>query len=280
MKFIKPSEISSKVMTLLDESDEFVLIVSPYVKILRWYKLLKKLDNLRKREINLAFVIREDATNSNSFNELKELGINFSAIPDLHCKLYLNEKYAIVSSMNLLLSSEINSIELGYQTETDEEYQELKSFCERYLQIDFNMNNQSSENYQNNIDWRDLTYQILSNSLTRRFNINQENDSFTVNTGKNNYSSFIWNGKQNLLRISGVLTMSEFNNLSKNPYLIPDIEDIKIELIEGKNNHYNTIWGTMANPLLSKNLNEVISNEAHIIAKSVSSFILEVDKLK
>lgn len=37
MKFIKPSEISSKVMTLFDESDEFVLVVSPYVKILRWY---------------------------------------------------------------------------------------------------------------------------------------------------------------------------------------------------------------------------------------------------
>ncbi len=44
MKFIKPPELSSKIMTLLDESDTFVILVSPYVKISRWYKLLKKLE--------------------------------------------------------------------------------------------------------------------------------------------------------------------------------------------------------------------------------------------
>lgn len=111
-------------MTLFDESDEFVLIVSSYVKILRWYKLLKKLENLKRRKIKHSFIIRDDFSgNSNSFKELDELGIGFTAIPDLHCKLYMNEKYVIVSSMNLLLSSEINSIELAYQTETKEEYQ-------------------------------------------------------------------------------------------------------------------------------------------------------------
>ena len=124
MKFIKPSEISSKIMTLIEESDEFVIIVSPYVKISKWYKLLKKIENLKKRNIPMEFYVREDKNNYNSFNELNQFNLKFNAVSDLHAKLYINEKYAIVGSMNLLLSSEINSLEIAYQTESEKEYNE------------------------------------------------------------------------------------------------------------------------------------------------------------
>ena len=40
MKLIKPSEISAKILTLLDESNERVILVSPYMKIPKWDKLL------------------------------------------------------------------------------------------------------------------------------------------------------------------------------------------------------------------------------------------------
>lgn len=278
MKFIKPSEISSKIMTLIEESDEYVVIVSPYVKISKWYKLLKKFDNLKSRNIPIEFIIRDDSTNQLSFKELDSLGIKFKAIKDLHCKLYLNEKYAIVSSMNLLLSSEINSLELAYQTETEKEYNELKEFCERYLQIDFSRNETLSNNL--NTDWRDSVCNILSEKLERNIKVWQENGTFHINTGTNNYSAFIWNSKHNQLRISGILSGKEFEFLQKNSQNLPKVEGLKIEMQHGSKGHYDTIWATGELPLKSSDLDSVNDKEKQLIAQKISEFIFEIDVFK
>lgn len=133
MEFIKPNEISGKIITLLDESSEFVIIVSPYVKISKWYKLINKIKDLKNREVELCFFVRDDEHNLATFLELDSLGVTYYKVPNLHCKFYLNESKAIMSSMNLLLSSEINSLDLGYQTETVSEYNELYDIYDLYL---------------------------------------------------------------------------------------------------------------------------------------------------
>jgi hypothetical protein len=38
VKWINPSEISAMILILLDESDERVIIVSPYMKISKWHR--------------------------------------------------------------------------------------------------------------------------------------------------------------------------------------------------------------------------------------------------
>lgn len=278
MKFIKPSEISSKIMTLIEESDEHVIIVSPYVKISKWYKLLKKFENLEKRNIPVAFIIRDDNTNQTSFAELNELGIKYTAVKDLHCKLYLNEKYAIVSSMNLLLSSEINSLELAYQTETESELNELKEFCVRYLNIDFT--NRISSNTELSGDWRDYVCNQITENIGRRINAKQENGAFNINTGTNSYSSFIYNSKQNVLRISGILSGKEYDFLFRNKDKMPGVNGLTIELQKGGNGYYDTIWGTSEMSLMSFDLNNVIDKEKSVIAEKVTEFILEIDGFK
>lgn len=40
MKLIKPAEISAKIMTLIDEADKQLIVVSPYNNISGWNKLL------------------------------------------------------------------------------------------------------------------------------------------------------------------------------------------------------------------------------------------------
>ncbi len=265
-------------MTLIEESDEYVIIVSPYVKISKWYKLLKKLDNLNERNVPVDFLIRDERTNQTSFNELNELGIKFSAIKDLHCKLYLNEKYAIVSSMNLLLSSEINSLELAYKTETVSELNELKEFCERYLNIDFTRSLGSNTDIYE--DWRDSICNQISERTGRNVNAQQKDGSFLINTGTNNYSAFIWNSKQNLLRISGILSRKEFDFLNENRRNMPEVDGILIELKNGKNGYYDTVWGTLEMPLKSIDLNDVLDKEGSLIAEKVAQFILEIDGFK
>lgn len=278
MKFIKPSEISSKIMTLIEESDEYVIIVSPYIKISKWYKLLKKLNDLNERNITVEFIVRDDKTNHISFEELNGLGFKYKAIKDLHCKLYLNEKYAIVSSMNLLLSSEINSLELAYQTETESEFIELKEFCKRHLHIDFTQNLNSKTESTN--DWRDDVYNKVSGRLDREIETKEVNGTFHVNTGTNNYSAFIWNTKQNLLRVSGILSGNEYDFLERNPQNIPEVKGLKIELQPGGGKHYATIWGTLETSLNSSDLNYVYDKEMSVIAEKVAEFILEIDGFK
>lgn len=275
MKFIKPSEISSKIMTLLDESDDFVLLVSPYVKISKWYKFLKKLNGLVDRNIPINFVVREDINNQNSFDELNKLGYRYTGIKDLHCKLYMNEKYAIVSSMNLLLSSEINSIELAYITEDKRELDELKEFCIRYLSINpgSSTKNLSAKNF--------IPYIIESiESKLGKVTYKKETNSIKLRTRLNNYEAFIWNDKQNRLRISGILTNDEYEYLLKNKNHIPSLDNLKIDLQFGGNNHYNTIWGTSDLLIKSNNINKLNENETDIISKSVVQFICKVDELK
>ncbi|BAX82441.1 phospholipase D-like domain-containing protein [Labilibaculum antarcticum] len=278
MKLIKPSEISSKIMTLLEESDEFVLLVSPYVKISKWYKLLKKLEAAKQRNIDIELIIRDDQTNHNSFKELNDLGLKYSSIKDLHCKLYLNEKYAIVSSMNLLLSSEINSIEIGYQTENEKEYNELKEFCTRHLFYEFNKTKTSESKF--NVDWRDFLIQTLSEKLQRDVRIQHNDEGFQLNTGTNNYSVFIYNSKQNKLRISGILSGKEFQELNTNPSILIPIEELNIEFQQGSNGYYDTIWGTSVNTLKSQNLHEILGGEESEIANAIINFVLSVDSFK
>lgn len=263
-------------MTLIEESDEHIVIVSPYVKISKWYKLLKKFDSLKKRNIPIDFIIRDDKTNQTSFTELNNLGINYTAIKDLHCKLYLNEKYAIVSSMNLLLSSEINSLELAYQTETETELNELKDFCKRYLNIDFS----KSTEVDFDGEWRDFVCSSISERIERNVNAQQDNGNFNVNTGRNNYSAFIWNSKQNQLRISGILSGKEYDFLIRNKQNMPEVKGLSIELQKGGNGHYDTIWGTSEISLKSVDLNDVHDNEKTIVAEMIMNFILEIDGFK
>lgn len=263
-------------MTLIEESDEYVIIVSPYVKISKWYKLLKKFNNLNQRNIPVNFIIRDDKTNQTSFDQLNELGINFTAIKDLHCKLYMNEKYAIVSSMNLLLSSEINSLELAYQTETETEQNELKEFCERHLSIDFS----NSTDVSYDVDLKDYICKSISKKIGRNVAAHQENGTLNINIGINNYSAFIWNSKQNKLRISGVLSSKEYDFINKNKQNMPKVTGLNIELQKGGNRFNDMVWGTSEIPLKSYDLYNVIDNEKSIIAKKILTFILEIDGFK
>lgn len=271
MKFIKPDEISGKILTLLEEANEYVVIVSPYVKISKWYKLTKKLDKLKRRKVSIEFIIRDDNTNLNSFNEVSKLGFSFRAIPDLHCKLYLNEKKAIFSSMNLLLSSEINSIEIGYETENDSEYLELKEFCSNYLKVQFD--------HVNKIQFEEFLFDRLSNSLNKKVKVQFEDGNIKINTSTNNYKCFIWNSKGiNRLRISGILSGKEFEFLKNQSSL--DIKNFEIEIQDGESRHYDMIWGTSLTHYKSNTFNSILDQEHENFGTDIINFILAIEEIK
>ena len=285
MKLIKPSEISSKIMSLIEESDEFVLLVSPYVKISKWYKLLKKLDNLKARKIPFSFVIRDENSNSNSVYELDSLSYSYSAIPDLHAKLYLNEKYAIVTSLNLLLSSEINTIEIGYQTETPAEYAELIDFCKRHLLVKFESlvpvsgTSTPPSNQDNEKDWSSIVFETLEKKLNKSVDIDVFQTSVSVHIGSNTYELYIWNQKTNTLRLSIALLPKLFQKVEKNINSLEKLLSSKVEYYPGNNiNNTSKIYVNLVENTTSKNITSIDENEIPIVSARLIEVIYNLDK--
>lgn len=128
MRLVQPSQVSGEIMDLLDKARHQVVIVSPYNKIKNWQKLAPYLQRLLARGIPVEYYVRKEKTPSSGLLEVYEAGFTPLEIEGLHCKFYLNEDRGIVTSMNLLLSSDVAALEIGYVTETAQEYAELVRF--------------------------------------------------------------------------------------------------------------------------------------------------------
>ena len=93
MKLVKPSEISARILTMLDESDERVILVSPHMKIAKWYKLTKKLNELKStrivkklNNIHPGEVLKEeflDPLNITAYRLSKDLGVPQTRISEI-----------------------------------------------------------------------------------------------------------------------------------------------------------------------------------------------------
>lgn len=132
MKFIPPLEIASKIMTLIDDAEKNLIIVSPYVEMTNWEKMKKCLSKCIKKGVNLKFIIRKNVSNNDLFS-LRQLNIQPIFIQDLHAKVYINDIYAIVTSLNITHYSDINSIDIAYQTETEIERTELIDYVNKHI---------------------------------------------------------------------------------------------------------------------------------------------------
>lgn len=143
MKFIPPLEISAKIMTLIEEAEKEIILVSPYVSISGWTKMKKCLERAVKRDVKITFFARENATQDLSF--IKQIGIELILVRDLHAKLYLNENYGIITSQNISQYSDTNSIDVGYVTEKTSERKELVDFVNKYIRSTEPYKNKTSE---------------------------------------------------------------------------------------------------------------------------------------
>ncbi|OJT26922.1 hypothetical protein BO221_02615 [Archangium sp. Cb G35] len=107
---------------LLDEAQKWVTLVSPYLAIEKLRDVERKIRNALSRKVTVTLVIRARDAHQNSgpstkgldmIRRLVEQGLKVYEVPDLHAKVYVSERHALVTSLNLLESSFNNSIEIG-----------------------------------------------------------------------------------------------------------------------------------------------------------------------
>lgn len=272
MQLIKPSQISGEIMTLIEEADEKIIIVSPYIKISKWHKLLQRLETIKKRNIEVEIFVREGE--KESIAEVVQIGFEPILIPNLHSKLYLNEKQGIVSSMNLHYSSDTKSLDIAYKTENVKEYDDLKAYYKRYIETWVHQNTQTMSI---ETDWRNYLNRTLNEAFGSKVYIKEFEGTIWINTS-NKYEAFIVNGRTNELRISGIISSREFDFTVKNNGLFYSSK-MDIEIVKGKQGCYDMVWGSIKG-IKSWSVNDLHSGEAQEIVDAIVKFIVGIEQLK
>ena len=120
------SEVATNVLRIFDDAHEYVVVVSPWLEL--WGHAKNAVEKAQRRGIKkIQFIIRKNAKPSDAQKRdvswLRERGVELYQAERLHAKIYLNEKTVLLSSMNLMESSALNSLEVAY-TLTDKASQD------------------------------------------------------------------------------------------------------------------------------------------------------------
>ena len=106
-------QMGSRIEDIIKEAKEYLYIISPYIKIDREIKSLLE-DKSNDNELTLYFVYGKKSLDPTIMEWLHSLpNVQTLFLKDLHAKCYLNEKKALVTSLNLYDYSMINNVEMG-----------------------------------------------------------------------------------------------------------------------------------------------------------------------
>ena len=120
-EFLRTNGISDNLEELIINSNDKLVLVSPYLQIA---DSLKKLIRVRDSlAINIRIIYRKDTKiNAEDTRFLQELtNVRIFACENLHAKCYLNENTAIIASMNLYQHSQQNNREMGIKVEKEDD---------------------------------------------------------------------------------------------------------------------------------------------------------------
>lgn len=277
MRLIKPKQISGDIMTLIEEADEKMIFISPYYNISKWSKLLNPLNTLQERKVAVEFYVREGE--APSIREVESIGYKAFPIKNLHSKIYLNEKHAIITSMNLNSSSDSHSLDVGMITETKEEYDEVFQHYERYYKREAQAQ-QSSANPKKFFNWKEELDNRLEESLKRNVYIKNLHDCIQIQAG-NRYEALVGTDFGNELFISGVLSSKEFAFAKANKVFQSNKMAIYLKAGGNSNNGYmyDLVCGRMSG-LKSKSIHNIQPGEQELIIGSIHRFIVGVEEFK
>ena len=118
-KFIYDSDLNSALEKIIEEAEESIFLISPFIKL---HARIKRQLELKKSQphvcIEVVFGKNEDNVEKSISKEDFEFLKSFPSISilyeaRLHAKYYANEKTALLTSMNLYDFSQNNNIEFG-----------------------------------------------------------------------------------------------------------------------------------------------------------------------
>lgn len=119
-KFLTTTGISYHIEQLIKNALERLVIISPYLRVNPRFKSL--LEDKARTKIDIRIAYGKSDLQPEEINWINNLpGIRTTFLKDLHAKCYLNEREAIVTSMNLYDFSETRNEEMGIYVTKEED---------------------------------------------------------------------------------------------------------------------------------------------------------------
>jgi len=136
-KFLDTTGVSYHLQQLINRANERLVLISPFLKINE--RIKQSLEDKNRMKIDIRVVYGKNDLQPDENNWLKSMqSIRSSFCKDLHAKCYLNEREAIITSMNLYEFSQVNNNEMGVyiDKETDSAlYKDLYEEVQRLIRI-------------------------------------------------------------------------------------------------------------------------------------------------
>ena len=136
-KFLDTTGVSYHLQQLINQAQDTLILISPYLKINE--RLRQSLDDKDRMKIDIRVVYGNNELQPDQINWLRSLKfVRTSFCENLHAKCYLNEREAIITSMNLYEFSQVNNQEMGiYVTKAEDPqlYEEIYNEARRLIRI-------------------------------------------------------------------------------------------------------------------------------------------------
>lgn len=123
MKILKPSDNISRIVSLINNAEKFVVMASPFTNLEGWPHLKEAIQNASRKGINISYYVR----GGEGRKGLHEFDLKVFEVPMLHAKMFFSEKEAVITSFHLLYNEDIN---WACVMDGHEEYNELVNFFE------------------------------------------------------------------------------------------------------------------------------------------------------
>lgn len=128
-KFLTTTGVSFHVEQLINKANEKLILISPFLKIND--RIKQSLEDKNRMKMDIRVVYGKNELQPDENNWLKSMQfIRTSFCKDLHAKCYLNEKEAIITSMNLYEFSQVNNNEMGIYIEKEKDAEIYKDVLE------------------------------------------------------------------------------------------------------------------------------------------------------
>ena len=147
VKFLTAENSYSKIVDTIIEASNKVVLISPYIRISD--QLFDRLKHKDRQGIGTIVVCRGkdlDTEEKGRLRQLKHLELRFDE--DLHAKCFYNEKFMVITSLNLYDYSRQHNREMGILLSSDEE---PDIFKEALSEVDFIVESAKKDNPIRNI---------------------------------------------------------------------------------------------------------------------------------
>ena len=128
-KFLTTTGVSFHIEQLINKANEKLILISPFLKIND--RIKQSLEDKNRMKMDIRVVYGKNELQPDENNWLKSMQfIRTSFCKDLHAKCYLNEKEAIITSMNLYEFSQVNNNEMGIHIDKEKDTELYKDVLE------------------------------------------------------------------------------------------------------------------------------------------------------